>query len=120
MTTTELIDLLKKYEHGGASGRPREVMICVGDEIYDSNITGISTGDGLFAELFLEIDAHPERKTGRWIETEGLDEEIRCLMCTNHMRSDRGCDGACQYDEHVYKEIMSALERRMMEVEHEG
>ncbi len=61
--------------------------------------------------------AFAEPETGEWIETEGLDEEIRCLMCTNHMRSSRGCDGACQYDEHVYKEIMSALKRRMMEVE---
>lgn len=55
MTTTELIKLLKKYEHGGATGRPREVMLCIGNEVYDTNITDISTGDGLFTELFLEI-----------------------------------------------------------------
>lgn len=55
----------------------------------------------------------PERKTGRWIETEGLDEEIRCTMCTNPMRSDRGCDGSCQYDEKLYKQIMSIIKDRI-------
>lgn len=57
--------------------------------------------------------AQPERKTGRWIETEGLDEKIRCTMCTNPMRSDRGCDGSCQYDEKLYKQIMSIIEDRI-------
>ncbi len=57
--------------------------------------------------------AEPERKTGRWIETEGLDEEIRCTMCTNPMRSDRGCDGSCQYDEKLYKQIMSIIKDRI-------
>lgn len=47
------------------------------------------------------------------IDTEGLDEEIRCTMCTNRMRSDRGCDGNCQYDIHMYERIMSVLEKRI-------
>ncbi len=50
-----------------------------------------------------------ERTTGQWLETEGLDEEIRCTMCTNSMRSDSGCDGSCQYDEKLYKRIMSII-----------
>lgn len=60
MTTSELIELLKKYEHGGASGRPREVMFCVGEQIYSTDIKDISTGDGLITELFLDIDAQSE------------------------------------------------------------
>lgn len=49
----------------------------------------------------------------KMIDTEGLDEEIRCTMCTNRMRSDRGCDGNCQYDIHMYERIMSVLEKRI-------
>ena len=39
------------------------------------------------------------------IDTEGLDEEIRCEMCRNPMRTNRGCDGNCKYDEKLYERI---------------
>lgn len=61
--------------------------------------------------------AQPERKTGKWIETEGLDEEIRCIMCSNPMKTNSGCDGHCQYNEHLYHEIISVLENRITKVE---
>lgn len=38
-----------------------------------------------------------------------IEEIIRCAMCTNFMRSDRGCDGNCQVDENLYKRIMKAI-----------
>ena len=38
-----------------------------------------------------------------------IEEIIRCAMCTNIMRSDRGCDGGCQVDENLYKRIMEAI-----------
>ena len=55
MTTTELIDLLKKYEYGGATGRPREITLTVDgtfmpyphfyvDSIDDGLYTGICIG----------------------------------------------------------------------------
>ena len=47
------------------------------------------------------------------IHTEGLDEEIRCTMCTNHMKSDRGCDGSCVVNENMYKAVMDAIEKRI-------
>ena len=56
MTTTELIELLKKHEQGGATGRPREVMFEVGDRIIDTDgieVTG--SGDGLISELYLSL-----------------------------------------------------------------
>ncbi len=57
MTTTELINLLKKYEHGGVTGRPRNVYICADNKIYSMNPVGISTGDGICgAELFLSLE----------------------------------------------------------------
>lgn len=61
MTTTELIELLKKHERGGATGRPREVMFEVDDRIIDTDgIEVIGTGDGLITELYLSLpDAKP-------------------------------------------------------------
>ena len=56
MTTTELIAFLKKHEFGGATGRPRDVYICVDGEIYDFDIKDFSTGDGLITELYIDID----------------------------------------------------------------
>jgi hypothetical protein len=75
MTTTELIELLKKYERGGATGRPREVMFEVDDRIIDTDgieVTG--SGDGLITELYLSLpSAQPEI--------------IRCKDC-KHWKSD--------------------------------
>ena len=55
MTTTELIAFLKKYEFGGATGRPREVYICADGKIYDTEIKSFTTGDGLITELYIDL-----------------------------------------------------------------
>ena len=47
------------------------------------------------------------------IDTEGLDEEIRCEMCRNPMHTDRGCDGNCKYDEKLYEKIIQILDKRI-------
>lgn len=47
-----------------------------------------------------------------FIHTEGLDEGIRCAMCTNHMKSDRGCDSGCVVDDNMYKAVMDAIEKQ--------
>ena len=47
------------------------------------------------------------------IDTEGLDEQIRCEMCRNPMHTDRGCDGNCKYDEKLYEIIMQILDERI-------
>lgn len=47
------------------------------------------------------------------IHTWGLDEEIRCIMCTNHMKSDRGCDGSCVVNKNMYNAVMDAIEKRI-------
>ena len=49
----------------------------------------------------------------RAIDTEGLDEQIRCEMCRNPMHTDRGCDGNCKYDEKLYERIMQILGERI-------
>jgi len=47
------------------------------------------------------------------IDIEGLDEQIKCEMCINPMRTDRGCDGSCKYDEKLYERIMQILGERI-------
>lgn len=65
MTTTELIELLKEHEHGGATGKSREVLFEVCDKIIHTNdIEVVGTGDGLSAELFLSFpSAQPDEVT---------------------------------------------------------
>lgn len=48
------------------------------------------------------------------IHTQGLDEGVRCAMCTNSMKSDRGCDGGCRVDEDMYKEVMNTIEKHIV------
>lgn len=53
-----------------------------------------------------------ERKVDAAISLEqfnGLDEGIRCAMCTNHMKSDRGCDGNCIVNEDMYHKVMDTI-----------
>ena len=50
------------------------------------------------------------------IYVEGLDEEIRCEMCRNPMRTNRGCDGNCKYDEKLYERIMQILGERIKQL----
>lgn len=45
--------------------------------------------------------------------TTGLEEGIRCAMCTNPMHNDRGCDGGCRYDKSIYKEVLDVIYRHM-------
>ena len=47
------------------------------------------------------------------IDTEGLDEQIKCEMCRNPMHTVRGCDGNCKYDERLYERIMQILDKRI-------
>lgn len=48
------------------------------------------------------------------IHTQGLDEEIRCTMCTNPMRSDKGCDGGCMVDKDMYEKVMDIIRNRIV------
>jgi hypothetical protein len=46
------------------------------------------------------------------INEEALEYELRCgLLCKNHMRSDRGCDGACSYDTKLLNNILNAVKK---------
>jgi hypothetical protein len=58
MTTTELIELLKKIEYG-ASGRPRVISLYVDEQfISEPNIKLSGTGDGVAgAEVILKIES---------------------------------------------------------------
>ena len=46
--------------------------------------------------------------------TEGLEEGIRCAICTNSMKSDTGCDGGCIYDKKLYEKILNVIKNSMI------
>lgn len=48
------------------------------------------------------------------IHTQGLDEGIRCAMCTNSMKSNRGCDGGCAVNEGMYREVMNTIRNHIV------
>ena len=48
------------------------------------------------------------------IHTEGLDEEIRCAMCTNPIANDRGCNGSCTVNDKMYKKVMDTIENHII------
>lgn len=57
MTTTELIKLLQRYEHGGATGRPRRIsFVTEKGYLSEPDITVDSTGDGLITEICLRLE----------------------------------------------------------------
>lgn len=50
------------------------------------------------------------------IHTQGLEEGIRCAMCTNSMKNNRGCDGGCVVNDEMYKEVMEVISKQMFEL----
>ena len=48
------------------------------------------------------------------IHTQGLAEGIRCAMCTNSLKSDRGCDGGCVVNEDMYREVMNTIKNHII------
>jgi len=42
--------------------------------------------------------------------TEGIDEAVRCAMCTNNMKTDKGCDGGCVVNDGLYKSVMGNID----------
>lgn len=48
------------------------------------------------------------------IHTQGLSEGIRCAMCTNSIKSDRGCDGGCIVDEDMYKKVVDTIRNHIV------
>ena len=45
------------------------------------------------------------------IHTNGLEEGIRCAVCTNQIKSDTGCDGGCCVDENLVKRICDVIHK---------
>lgn len=49
------------------------------------------------------------------INVDGLDEGIRCALCTNPVRNERGCDGSCSYNKNLLKNIMGVIQNSIVE-----
>lgn len=55
------------------------------------------------------------RNDKRTIHTDGLEEGIRCAMCTNPMANDRGCDGGCVVNESMYQNVLNVIKKQILE-----
>lgn len=86
MTTTELIKLLKKYEFGGATGRPREVSFQINNGIIGTDdIEVVGTGDGLVTELFLSLPSAEWREDEWCKDCKEYDQEKHCCPRFNRV-----------------------------------
>lgn len=47
------------------------------------------------------------------IDIDGIEEEVRCAICKNQIKTDKGCDGNCKYDESMFRKITTMLDRRI-------
>lgn len=73
-----------------------------------------------YRELIKEHDSEIRRKTIDELLyriTEGFDEGIRCALCTNTMKSDRGCDGSCVVDDSMYEKVMEVIRHNLQYAE---
>ena len=43
------------------------------------------------------------------LHTNGLEDGIRCAICTNPMKTDRGCDGGCSYNEDLLEDVLKTV-----------
>lgn len=78
-------------------------------QAYDIAIASLETDEAYQLEYELTT-----KNNLALIHTEGLDEGIRCAMCTNSMKSDRGCDGSCVVNNAMYKAVMDVIEKQIV------
>ena len=110
MTTTELIELLKKYERGGATGHPREVMFEVDGRIIDTDdIEVIAAGDGLISELYLSLpSARSEIAKGiNVLSKDYISRQVAIDLCDKVIERDKS-------GENVVVEAMKAWKACML------
>lgn len=63
MTTTELIDFLKKHELGGTTGRPREITLTInGTFMPHPQFYVDSTDDGLYTGICIGVSGDAEQE----------------------------------------------------------
>ena len=93
MTTTELIELLKKYEKGGVRGRPRDIKINLNDGLHnlylgevDINVTGV--GDGICTDLLIQLTFLKKKMELYKIQL-GEGESYICDTCKHKYTDER-------------------------------
>ena len=64
-----------------------------------------------------QIETQNSNKNSNVISVcDGVSEAVRCAICNNPNQSYKGCDGACSYDEKLYKRIIDAINASKVEV----
>ena len=111
---------LNKHEAGNRDTIRREDALDIFDDLNASAELGrmhiVNTEKG--CEL-ASVNDVPDIKVGNIgndrviLNTLGLEEELRCIMCTNRNKSKYGCDGLCQVNEHLFEKIINMIGNRI-------
>lgn len=83
MTTTELIKLLHSNEHGGVTGRSREISFYINGKhfINEPKITIAGSGDGLFTTLELNLITDRDFKAQEYTYWSNYEKGVFCIEC---------------------------------------
>ena len=102
----ELIDVLKKASRKGCDS----VEIRLGFDEINKLLKELQWALSMDTADTPQTETQNSNKNANVISVyDGVSEAVRCAMCSNPNKSDRGCDGACSYDEKLYERIMKAI-----------
>lgn len=103
MNVTELIQLLKQYEHG-FSGRSRNIsFVNDGRFTFEPEITVNSTGDGIAgAEITLQLEGEGK---GEAVDESTTDVNVYCEACMETDYKPLFCPDCDREREHITKEF---------------
>lgn len=88
-------------------------LYSIADNIGTTGIEDFTCKDGEKMREIIKALEQPTSDDVMAIHTQGLAEGIRCAMCTNSMKSDKGCDGGCVVDNKMYKKVMETIKSQM-------
>ena len=88
------------------------------DELYKAYCIGFNSDDRSEYDAYINAIEIVKQEVEQYelydtilIHTNGLEEGIRCAVCTNQIKSDIGCDGGCCVDENLVKRICDVIHK---------
>ena len=88
------------------------------DELYKAYCIGFNSDDRAEYDAYINAIEIVKQEAEQYelydtilIHTNGLEEGIRCAVCTNQIKSDTGCDGGCCVDENLVKRICDVIHK---------
>jgi len=108
MIKPTISSLLLKTNYEGMGKQDKEEFERDFDEILDLALIELK-----HKEQFSQEGTTKDATSDTISRQAAIDEEIRCAICRNQTKTDRGCDGNCQVDENLHKEIIRIIEKHL-------